>query len=120
VAEVEPMGEEVLEIVTCRSCNRVYYPIRSKCLQYDCVGPLEKLRLPRRAVLKRLKPLPPRQSRIFSCDVLREGGIFIVDADMTELNPGMKLEAVTRRLDYEGSEGLILYGPCYRPLFRDY
>lgn len=120
VAEVEPIGEEMLEIVTCRSCNRVYYPIRSRCLQYDCAGPLERLRLPRRARLKGLKDLPPRQRRIFSCDVLREGRVFIVDAETAELKPGMELEAVTRRLDYEGSEGLILYGPCYRPLFRNY
>ncbi|MEM2942336.1 MAG: 3-oxoacyl-[acyl-carrier-protein] synthase III C-terminal domain-containing protein [Candidatus Bathyarchaeia archaeon] len=120
VAEVEPIGEEFTEIVTCGGCNRLYYPVRSRCLQYDCTGPLERLKLPKRAILKRLKPLPPSRRDVFSCDVLREGGVFIVDAGVDELRPGTELEAVTRRLDYEGSDGLILYGPCYRPLFRDY
>jgi uncharacterized OB-fold protein len=38
---------------------------------------------------------------------------------MSDLKLGMPLEAVTRRLDYEGKNGLIIYGPAYRPAFRD-
>ncbi len=119
VAEVEPAGEEQIEILICSGCNRVYYPVRSKCLQYDCKGPLEKLVLPRRARLKGLKDLPLRRKRTLDCNVLKEGGVFIVDAKNEELKPEIELESVVRRLDYEGSDGLIIYGPCYRPLFRD-
>ena len=49
--------------------------------------------------------------------MLKKGKVFIVDADVDELKPGIELECVTRRLDYEGSDGLIIYGPCYRPSF---
>ncbi len=38
---------------------------------------------------------------------------------MSDLKLGMPLETVTRRLDYEGKNGLIIYGPAYRPVFRD-
>ncbi len=119
VGEVEPIGTESLEVVICPKCNRVYYPARKKCLQYDCAGPLQKLVFPKRAKLKRIKQLPPRQSRIFDCNVLRQGGVYLVDSDLEELKPGTELESVTRRLDYEGSDGLIIYGPCYRPSFRN-
>jgi hydroxymethylglutaryl-CoA synthase len=119
VGEVEPIGTESLEIVMCPKCNRVYYPVRKKCLQYDCAGPLQRLVLPKRAKLKRIKQVPPRQSRIFDCNVLRQGGVYLVDSDLGELKPGTELESVIRRLDYEGSEGLIIYGPCYRPSFRN-
>lgn len=120
VGEVEPVGSGTIDILVCAGCHRVYYPVRSKCLEYDCEGPLEKITLPKKARFKKLRKLPPRQRRYFDCNILMEGGVFIVDANIDELQPGMELESVIRRLDYEGSEGLIMYGPCYRPLFRDY
>jgi len=43
----------------------------------------------------------------------------LVDSGIKDLAPGIELEPVIRRLDYEGKDGLIIYGPCYRPLFRD-
>jgi hypothetical protein len=42
----------------------------------------------------------------------------IVDASLQDLPPGTELEALIRRLDDEGKEGLIIYGPTYRPAFR--
>lgn len=120
VGEVEPTGIESVDTLVCVGCQRVYYPVRNKCLEYDCKGPLEKITFPKKAKLKKLRELPPRQQRYFDSNILREGGIFIVDASPHELRPGMELELVIRRLDYEGSEGLIMYGPCYRPQFRDH
>jgi hypothetical protein len=35
------------------------------------------------------------------------------------LKPGVKLEGVLRRLDYEGKDGLIMYGIAYRPVFQE-
>ncbi|MGQ9542709.1 MAG: hydroxymethylglutaryl-CoA synthase [Candidatus Bathyarchaeia archaeon] len=116
--EIEPIGGDSLEVLLCIGCSRVYYPVRSRCLQYDCKGPMEKVVLPKRARLKRLVSLPVKQRRVFDINVLRKGYIFIVDSEPGELKPGIELEPVIRRLNYEGSDGLIIYGPCYRPLFR--
>jgi hypothetical protein len=44
---------------------------------------------------------------------------YSVDADVADLKPGVRLEGVIRRLDYEGKDGLILYGIAYRPVFRE-
>jgi hypothetical protein len=44
--------------------------------------------------------------------------VLIVDATMPELTPGKELEALIRRIDDEGRNGLIIYGPTYRPAFR--
>jgi hydroxymethylglutaryl-CoA synthase len=118
VGEIEPVGAQSISIVICRSCSRVYYPVRQKCLQHDCEGPFETLTLPRYAKLKGTRHLPPRQRRTFDPNTLREGGVYIVDEEVSDLKPGIELESVIRRLDYEGSDGLIIYGPCYRPSFR--
>ena len=42
----------------------------------------------------------------------------IVDAVLGEVVNGTELEVVIRKLDDEGRNGLIIYGPAYRPAFR--
>ncbi|MEM3429770.1 MAG: hydroxymethylglutaryl-CoA synthase [Candidatus Bathyarchaeia archaeon] len=118
VGEVEDTGDGSLEVLLCLGCKRVYYPIRNRCFQYDCEGPLEKITLPRRARLIRIIDLPIKQRRIFDITLMREGYVYIVDSEPNELKPGVELEPVIRRLNYEGNDGLIIYGPCYRPMFR--
>jgi uncharacterized OB-fold protein len=51
-------------------------------------------------------------------DVLKGGKVLIVDASPNQVQPGMELESLIRRIDSEGRSGLIIYGPVYRPVFR--
>jgi hydroxymethylglutaryl-CoA synthase len=118
VGDIEPFGPEKLEVLLCDGCKRVYYPVRDKCLSYDCKGNLERRTLPRHARLRSFKQLSLRERWITNFDVIKGGQALLVDCAMSDLKLGMPLEAVTRRLDYEGKEGLIIYGPAYRPMFR--
>src|SRR5437773_6728305 len=52
-------------------------------------------------------------------ELLGQDKVLFVDAKLQDLKPGAKLEGVVRRLDYEGKDGLIMYGVAYRPLFRE-
>jgi hypothetical protein len=115
IGDIKPIGKESIKIIICSSCNRVYYPVRNRCLNFECTGNLDKITFPIRAKLKKISH---RQQKIFNSNILKKGKVFIVDADVDELKPGIELECVIRRLDYEGSDGLIIYGPCYRPSFR--
>jgi len=74
--------------------------------------------LPVNARLLSTKKLTLRDRLTSNFDVLKQGKVLIVDANVPELLPGTELEAVIRRLDDEGKAGLILYGPTYRPVFR--
>jgi hypothetical protein len=64
------------------------------------------------------KKLTLRDRLTSNFDVLKKGKVLIVDASMPELTPGMELEALIRRIDNEGKNGLIIYAPTYRPAFR--
>ncbi|HID16888.1 TPA: hydroxymethylglutaryl-CoA synthase [Candidatus Bathyarchaeota archaeon] len=117
IGEIEPVGKEAIELILCDGCKRMYYPSVEKCLQYDCEGPAIVKSFPRRARLKSFnKALSKGSTQIY--DILREGRVPLVDCDFEELKEGMDLELVIRRLNYEGTDGLILYGPSYRPAFR--
>lgn len=119
VGDTEPIGSETIEILLCDGCKRVYYPAREACLSYDCKGSLEKRTLPRQARLKSFRQLSLRERWITNYDIIKGGQAILVDCAMGDLKLGMPLEAVTRRLDYEGKSGLIIYGPAYRPMFRE-
>jgi len=51
-------------------------------------------------------------------DILKAGKVLVVDASSNQVQPGMELESLIRRIDNEGKSGLIIYGPVYRPIFR--
>lgn len=119
VGSVEPLGSETLEILLCDGCKRVYYPARSTCLSYDCKGNIEKKVLPRCARLTSFKQLSLRDRWFTNYDIISSGQVVLVDSAMNNLRLGMPLEVVIRKLDYEGRDGLIIYGPAYRPMFRD-
>jgi uncharacterized OB-fold protein len=119
VGDIEPIGSEEMEILLCDGCKRVYYPARSRCLSYDCKGTIEKRLLPKHARLKSFRQLSLRERWITNYDVIKSGQAVLVDCAMNDLKLGTPLEAVIRRLDYEGKSGLIIYGPAYRPAFRD-
>jgi uncharacterized OB-fold protein len=118
VGEIEPIGTEGLDVLLCDGCKRVYYPARSRCLSYDCEGQTRKARFPKFAKLTSYHRLSLRDRLTMNYDILNSGQCLLVDCTMEELSPGMRLEVTLRRLDYEGKDGLIIYGPAYRPLFR--
>jgi len=119
VGEIEPLGSGSIDILMCSGCERIYYPVRDRCLEFDCKGAGEKKSLPKRARLTSFKRLPLKKIFTSNYEILKQGKVVLVDCGLRDLAPGIELEPVIRRLDYEGKDGLIIYGPCYRPLFRD-
>jgi hydroxymethylglutaryl-CoA synthase len=118
IGEIEPLVAEYIPVTLCTGCERIFYPSRSRCLEFDCEGPVEHRSLPRLAKLVGHTKLPLRRRLTSNYELYRNGKVLLVDVKLDEVEEGMTLEPVIRRIDDEGKEGLILYGPCYRPLFR--
>ncbi len=119
VGEIQPIGTETLEILLCDGCKRVFYPSRNRCLSSECQGGARKMTVPRVAKLKSYWRLSLRDRLTTNFDILKSGRALLVDCTMGDLSIDMKLEATIKRLDYEGRDGLIIYGPAYRPVFRE-
>jgi hydroxymethylglutaryl-CoA synthase len=118
VGEIEPYNGKMVTFTLCKGCERVFYPSRDRCLEFDCKGPVEQHTIPKNARLLSAKKLTLRDRLISNYDLLKQGKVLIVDAKIDELKPGTELESMIRRIDNEGRSGLILYGPVYRPAFR--
>ena len=118
VARIEPYNGHTITYTLCNGCQRVFYPARDRCLEFDCKGPVEQRQLPVNARILSTKKLTMRDRLTSNFDVLKQGKVLIVDSNMSELAPGMELEVLIRRIDDEGRSGLIIYGPTYRPAFR--
>ena len=119
IGEIEPIGSDMIETLVCDGCKRIFYPKRSRCLEFECEGPNAVKTFPVNAKLKSFEKLPFKKRLEPNFDIMKEGKVLMVDCDMDDLRPGLKVELVIRRLDYEGKDGLIIYGPSYRPLFRN-
>jgi hydroxymethylglutaryl-CoA synthase len=117
VGEITPLSSENFEVSLCDGCKRIYYPSRNKCLEYECPNKLLIKTFPRLAKLNSFKKLSLK-NKITNYDIMSQEKVLLVDCDFNELKKDMEVEAVIRRLDYEGHDGLIIYAPCYRPLFR--
>lgn len=117
VGDIEPVGNERLEVLLCEGCKRVYYPARDSCLLYGC-GDARKVSLPKIARLKSYRRLSLRDRLRTNYDILDSGHALLVDCSMKDLSLDMYMEATIRKLDYEGRDGLIIYGPAYRPMFQ--
>jgi hydroxymethylglutaryl-CoA synthase len=118
VAEIEPYNGKSLTYTLCNGCQRVFYPARDRCLEFDCNGPVEQHTLPVNARILSVKRPTMRERLLSNFQILKDGKVLIVDASLREVQPGMELESMIRRLDDEGKSGLIIYGPVYRPVFR--
>src|SRR6266436_1448894 len=119
VGEIEPVSGGYFSLSLCGGCNRIYYPARETCLASDCSGPMDRKRFPRFAKLKNVSKLPFKKRWTSNFELLENNKALFVDADASDLKPGLRLEGVIRRLDYEGKDGLILYGIAYRAIFRE-
>jgi hypothetical protein len=118
VGEIEPYNGKMVTFTLCNGCERVFYPARDRCLEFDCSGPIEQHTIPVNARLLSAKKLTLRDRLVSNFELMKKGRVLIVDATIDELRPGTELECMIRRIDSEGRSGLILYGPAYRPSFR--
>ncbi len=74
---------------------------------------------PRIAELKSVTKLPLKKRFTSNFELLEQNRVLLVDAGIEHFKPGTRLEGIIRRLDFEGKDGLIIYGTAYRPLFRE-
>jgi hypothetical protein len=70
------------------------------------------------AKLVSFKKLPIQRRLTSNFEIISKGRALIVDAAPSDVVAGTALEVVIRKLDDEGKNGLIIYGPAYRPAFR--
>ena len=118
VGAIAPLGDRHITTTLCHGCQRVFYPARDRCLEWDCKGPLEQRQVPALAKLLSFKKLPLQRRLTSNFGIISMGKALIVDSSPSELAGGATLEVVIRKLDDEGKDGLIIYGPAYRPAFR--
>jgi uncharacterized OB-fold protein len=109
---------EFMETQFCDSCKRIFFPPRNRCIEWKCDSSLTTIKYPRIGVLKEFHLLPFRERFTTNYKIYKENKVLMVDCNFNELKKGMEVELVIRRLDYEGKDGIIQYGPCYRPHFR--
>jgi len=119
VGEIEPVNGTRFTLSLCSGCQRIYYPARATCLDSECKGTMEVRQYPLIAKLKSVSKLPLKKRFTSNYELLTQNRVLLVDAKMSDLKQGTKLEGVLRRLDYEGKEGLIMYGFAYRPVFQE-
>ncbi|OLD44047.1 hypothetical protein AUI51_03985 [archaeon 13_1_40CM_2_52_4] len=119
VGDVEPVNGKAFTLSLCYGCERIYFPAREKCLDSECTGSMEIKRYPLIARLKSVSKLPLKRRFTSNFELLDQNKVLFVDAKLQDLKPGVKLEGVLRRLDYEGKDGLIMYGIAYRPVFQE-
>lgn len=106
----------------CDSCERVYYPPLKVCP--SCGEEMKSVELPREGrlisysvVYAASKGARDRSPVVLGLIELGPARIVaeITDVLPEELRPGMEVEAVFRRLDVDGEEGIIAYGIKFRP-----
>ena len=119
VGEIEPTNGKAFTLSLCQGCQRIYYPARETCLDSECKGPMETRQYPLIARLKSVAKLPLKKRFTSNYELLGQNKVLLVDTKLQDLKPGTRLESVLRRLDYEGKDGLIMYGVAYRPVFQE-
>ncbi len=111
----------------CLSCGKVFFPTRHLCptCRRGSIGQMESVRLKGEGVLHSFSIVhdAPESRRLLTPYAvgmveLEEGLKVtgeIVDVELDEIEIGMPLRAVLRRLGDEGPEGIIHYGFKFTP-----
>ncbi len=112
-----------LEGAQCLDCGRVFYPPAPRCI-YCGSGRVERRQLSRRGTLlsysivysvsdegRKEAPVIVGLVDLGDARVIAE----VTDADPGEVQAGMQVEAVLRRLGVDGESGVIYYGLKFRP-----
>ena len=118
IGEIAALDDRHITATLCHGCERVFYPARDRCLEWDCKGPVEQRQFPVSAKLLSFRKLPLQRRLTSNFEIMSKGRALIVDAAPSDVVNGVALEVVIRKLDDEGRDGLIIYGPTYRPAFR--
>jgi uncharacterized OB-fold protein len=118
IGEIAALDDRHITATLCHGCERIFYPARDRCLEWDCKGPLEQRQFPVSAKLVSSRKLPIQRRLMSNFEIISKGKVLIVDAAASDVVNGAALEVVIRKLDDEGKNGLIIYGPAYRPAFR--
>jgi uncharacterized OB-fold protein len=118
IGEIAALDDRHITATLCHGCERIFYPARDRCLEWDCKGPLEQRQFPVSAKLVSSRKLPIQRRLMSNFEIISKGKALIVDAAPSDAVNGAVLEVVIRKLDDEGKNGLIIYGPAYRPAFR--
>ncbi|MEM1597737.1 MAG: Zn-ribbon domain-containing OB-fold protein [Pyrobaculum sp.] len=110
----------------CKKCGAVYFPPVVKCRCGS--GELEDVELPKEGrlvdytVLYQVGTEFLKQKPLIIGLVELDGGVRvtgqIVDAQPGKIRPGVKVEAVFRRVAVDGRHGLVMYGYKFRPVER--
>lgn len=119
IGKISPTGTGSFAVTLCHGCKRIFFPLRERCLEFECQGPIEQKQFPSGAVLQSFRKLSLGKRLMSNFEVFTNGYVLLVDCGLRELRQGLSLEPVVRSIDAEGRNGLILYGPCYRPAFRN-
>ncbi|RLG48891.1 MAG: transcriptional regulator [Thermoproteota archaeon] len=115
-----------LEGSRCSSCGHVTISRRVKCPR--CGGDMEPCSLPQRGrvISFTVVNTPPRGFEYYTPYVLAlvelDGGgrvlAQLTDVDPSEVEQGMEVEAVVRRVRVSGKGGIIVYGYKFRPVLH--
>ncbi len=109
--------------VRCNRCGSIYYPLVRVCSKCKSTE-LTPVELPRKGILLSytIVHYPPVEFKKYAPYAVGlvelENGTKVIaqltDIDFSELKPGIKVEAVFRRLREQGEEGIIEYGIKFR------
>jgi hypothetical protein len=110
----------------CLNCNELYFPPRQLCPKCRRASKIEDVQLKGRGEVltytiihsapKRFEGQTPYIMAIIQLEEGPKLTAQIVDCDPTEIDIGMKVEMVFRRIQEDGDAGLIYYGYKFRPI----
>lgn len=120
-------GRYNLEGTKCESCGKVFFPSRSFCpvCRRDSIGKMNTVSLDRTGEVYSYSvvheaPAFNNGQKPYAVAMVRNGdGVLIsgqlVDVDLETIEIGMPVRAVLRKLDSDGSAGVIHYGFKFVP-----
>ena len=115
-----------LEAARCAACGRVHYPPAAAC-PYCGSRRLERVELPREGVLESYTlvysvPEGARREAPVPVGLVNLGGVRVLaeltDVDPDSLRPGIRVEAVLRRVRDDREAGIIYYALKFRPVLE--
>jgi hypothetical protein len=115
--------------IKCLNCGEVYFPPRNLCPKCRRLSKLEKIKLNGRGEILTytiIHTAPEgfeRQTPYIMAIVKLDDGpkltTQIVDCELDEVEIGMRVKSVFRRIREDGEAGLIYYGYKFKPIKED-
>ncbi len=111
----------------CAACDRIYFPVRQICpeCRRSSIGKMERYKLSGKGKVHSFSVVhdaPSQMSviRPYAVAIVEmEGGVKVtgqlVDVDLDDIDIGMSVEAVLRKIGEEGPDGVINYGFKFAP-----